>query len=486
MIAAKTLLIVDDEDSICWGIQQVARSLNLNSQIAGSAEEALAMNVPTTPQLIILDVRLPGMDGLTAMPHFQQRWPQVPIVIITAFGDLETAVSAVRKGAFDYVVKPFDAGKIKSVIERALDAASFGSSERNEPGQPPVAGFVATSPQMQQVFNQIALAANSDANVLLYGESGTGKELAARAIHQFSRRAGAPYVAIHLAALAPELIESELFGHHKGAFTGADRNRSGLLMQAKGGTVLLDEVAEIPLPLQVKLLRVIEQKEITPVGSSESLPCDFRVIAATHRNLNQMVAQGKFRQDLFFRLASFAIDLPPLRDRRDDILPLAQYFLNKLQTDDQRRAVISNEAAEVLLKNPWIGNVRELRNAIEHAAIVSRGQVILSEHLPAPVRFQTADKSKDSQEASTTEMARLVRQWVNEQLQKPHSTAPLHDHLLQHIEPALFQEVLRATQGNVSVAAQILGIHRTTLRRKMDQYGLIDRSHLAVAEKERP
>jgi DNA-binding NtrC family response regulator len=463
----QTVLIIDDEEAICWGLQQVAKGLQLDARVASSAEDGLELEFSTAPDLIIMDIRLPGMDGLTAMAKFRDRWNAVPIVIITAFGDLETAVSAVRKGAFEYVVKPFDSKKIQNVIGRALRQLPTAEGDVVAP----VAGFVAASPQMQRVFNEIALAANSDANVLLLGESGTGKELAAQALHQFSRRSSFPYVVIHLAALSPELIESELFGHLRGAFTGADRNRNGLLTQANGGTVLLDEVGEIPLPVQVKLLRVLEQKQLYPVGSNAPVPSDFRVLAATHRDLKQLVAEGKFRQDLYFRLAAFSIHLPPLRERKDDILPLVQYFLSRIFTAPSQLPALSAEAQKLLVALPWLGNVRELRNAIEHAAIVSRGQTILPEHLPQPAQFGMHEMPVASSN-SCNDLSRNVRDWAELQLQQPRLSMPLHELLLQEIEPALFQEVLKATQGNVSLSAQILGIHRTTLRRKMDQYAI--------------
>ena len=279
----------------------------------------------------MLDVRLPGMDGLAAMQHFQKAAPGVPIVVMTAYGELSTAVTAVRNGAFDYLAKPFDLAVAQRAIESALkhNARPVDAPVRLPPKDP--AGLiVGASPPMQEVFKRIALVAPSDACVHVRGESGTGKELAARAIHRYSRRAAGPFVAVNMASLSPTLAESELFGHVRGAFTGAEQSRKGLLEQAGGGTIFLDEVADIPMALQVKLLRVLEFGEIVPVGGDCAVRSDFRMISATHQDLQQRVAEGTFRHDLYFRLITFEIELPPLRQRREDIGPLAEHFLDVL------------------------------------------------------------------------------------------------------------------------------------------------------------
>jgi DNA-binding NtrC family response regulator len=318
------------------------------------------------PDFVILDVRLPGMDGLTALEHLQRSCGSVPIIVITAFGDLQMAFEAVRRGAFDYIAKPFDIGTVKSALVRAL---------ASRPGMPlgaaancvRVEGMVGRSPLMQEVFKQIALSAASDASVLLLGESGTGKELAARAIHRYSPRGDGPFVAVNVAALSTSLAESELFGHVRGAFRGAEAPRVGLLAQANGGTLFLDEVADIPMPTQVKALRALEHGEVVPVGSNEPIKSDFRVVSATHRNLLRRVEDGSFRHDLYFRLCAFQIDLPPLCDRPQDIGELASYFAGSLVGPGESPPLITPEALSELERRPWRGNVRELRNAIDHA-----------------------------------------------------------------------------------------------------------------------
>ncbi|HEX5470950.1 MAG TPA: sigma-54 dependent transcriptional regulator, partial [Lacipirellulaceae bacterium] len=303
------ILIVDDEPSISWGLSRLVRGMGHVAEMAASAEQGLEMAAVSPPNLLILDVRLPGMDGLAAMESFGRHLRGAPIIVITAFGDLATAVDAVQKGAFEYVVKPFDLAEIRAAIERGLrtvpgmaNVATTGALDR----------MLGQSPAMQTVFKKIALAANSDASVLLRGESGAGKELAAEAIHRHSARTHAPMVAVNMAALSPTLAEAELFGHVEGAFTGAVQSRTGLLLQANGGTLFLDEVADIPLPLQLKLLRVLDHGEVLPVGADAPVRSRFRVISATHQNLREKVEAGELRHDLFFRLCTFEIDLPPL------------------------------------------------------------------------------------------------------------------------------------------------------------------------------
>ena len=474
------LLIVDDEESICWGLKRVAESLGCQSMIVSSAEAAMHLAVDEYPDVIALDVRLPGIDGLSAMEKFRQQWGEIPIIIMTAFGDLQTAVTAVRNGAFEYVIKPFDTEQIRGAIRRALDHRATALVQQRElagnrdakPSTGPIAvgGFIAQTPIMQQTFNKIALAASAEAAVLLHGESGTGKELAARAIHRFSSRATGPFVVVNVASLNPTLAESELFGHVRGAFTGADQNRVGMVELANGGTLFLDEVAEIPLAIQVKLLRVLEQKEVVPVGSSTATQADFRIVAATHQDLSKLVQLGRFRHDLFFRLTAFQIELPPLRDRRDDIVPLARYFLGAFAKSDQPSPALLDATEKLLKTRPWHGNVRELKNAIEHALIVSRGQAIAPEHIPPPASTLTAGSELPI--AVTTQIQNLLRIWAAEQGGQADADGHLYEKLLELVEPPVFAEVLQANLGQLSNSARLLGLHRTTLRKKVNEYRL--------------
>tara|TARA_E500000305_G_scaffold47906_4_gene37466 strand:+ start:13160 stop:14572 length:1413 start_codon:yes stop_codon:yes gene_type:complete len=464
------LLIVDDEESICWGLSKLGESLGHQVRMASSAEQALTFAEEERPDVVVMDVRLPGIDGLTAMQGLYDRIGTVPVIVITAYGDLQTAVEAVRKGAFDYIVKPFDLNQMERVLEKAIDESQRDVLMPGEPKQ--VEGLVGSTPEMQNVFKSIALVAGSEASVLLSGESGTGKELAAQAIHRFSDRSAGPFVAVNIASLSEGLAESELFGHAQGAFTSADSARVGFLEQADQGTLFLDEVADIPLAIQIKLLRALEEGEVLPVGSNQRVKTSFRVIAATHRNLESLIKQGKFRHDLYFRLCTFQIDIPPLRKRVPDIRVLAEFFLERFvdrQTGMQHR--LTAETVAELERRPWYGNVRELRNAIEHAALRARGGTILPEDLPAAVS-QSFLGMGEAPAGSEAEISLLLKQWAEAQLTDPEHAANVYEQLLALIEPPVMEVALEKFHGQCAPAARCLGLHRTTLSKKLKQYGI--------------
>jgi len=462
------VLVVDDEPTICWGFRELLTEEGHQVSIAGTVRQALDELKRKIPDAVILDVRLPDMDGLAALSQIRERvGSQTPVIVITAFGNLDTAVRAIQAGAFDYLAKPFHLDQALEVVRRALASKSIDKTPAAEAAEPPTARLLGKSPAMQAVFKRIALVAATDAPVLITGESGTGKEEVAQAIHQHSKRAAKPFIPVTLGALSSNVIESELFGHVKGAFTGADAPRTGLLEQASGGTVFLDEIGDVPLLMQVKLLRAIERHEVTPVGDSRPRVADFRVIAATHRPLTDMVAAGEFREDLLYRLSVFHIHLPPLRNRREDIPLLAEYFLQKFA--GEARPVFTDEALTEMTNREWRGNVRELRNAVEHAAIVARGRAIHPEHLPPPVTANSpAGASLEERIASE------VATWVQQQLSAADPDAEmldLYDKMLAVVEPPLLEATLAHTGGNRATAARLLGIHRTTLRQKLREGG---------------
>ncbi len=467
------ILIVDDEASVCWALREYLSDEGHGVSIAATAEEGLELARDTRLDAIVLDVRLPGMDGLTALRAFREAGGRAPVIVVTAFGNLDTAVRAMEGGAFDYLVKPFDLEQAGAVLRRALDARGARDAPLGN-GAPPPAGpedLVGASPAMQELFRKIALAAPADVSVLITGESGTGKELVARAIHRHSARRAGPFLPVCLAALSPSLIERELFGHVRGAFTGAEQDRKGLLELAHGGTVLLDEVGDIPPPLQVKLLRAIERREVTPVGDARPRPADIRVIAATHRPLGDLMAAGQFREDLFFRLSVFPIHVPPLRERRGDIPLLAAHFLRlSARSGTAGNLSIPEVVLKELAARDWSGNVRELRNAVEHAAIVARGRGIRPEDLPLPLPRATPGATSASQEIRDR-----VARWAAEdagrskgQVQKP----SLYDRFLEVVEPPLLEAALKACRNNRAAAADFLGIHRATLRQKLRRHGI--------------
>lgn len=462
------ILIVDDEQAISWGLAELCKSLGHVPHTASSAEQALDLAPKSKALVILLDVRLPGMDGLTAITRLRELLPAAKIIVMTAHGDLNTAVEAVRQGAFEYVVKPFDARQIELLIGRALtqfEVAPVPTSKIYAGGGTLIGKTLA----MQEIFKRIALVSASDACVFISGESGTGKELVARAIHQYSRRAEAPFVAVNVAALSPSLAESELFGHVRGAFTGADQPRAGLLADADGGTLFLDEVADIPLPVQVKLLRALEHGEVMPVGSGRTTRTNFRLISATHQDLLAKAREGSFRHDLYFRLCTFQIHLPPLRERKEDIPLLVAHFHQQF-TAEKPAGAFTAAAIEEAQCRPWHGNVRELRNAVEHALIVAREGPILPDHWPPSM--QPIHSNAAANEPVDQRVKRLIRQWAEDRLRSGEEIHTLYDELLQQVEPPLLEAALQKSKGECLAASRWLGMHRTTLKKKMDQYGL--------------
>lgn len=470
-----TVLIVDDEESICWSLKRLVTDLGHQPIIASSAEAAIDACLANKPQMILLDIRLPRMSGLAAMAQLRQASKAAPVVIMTAYGQLETAVEAIKQGAVEYLVKPFELATVQQAIERAIRSTveiEDGTLTTTLANQ-----LVGQSAPMQEVFRRIALVAPTTASVHISGESGTGKELIARAIHQHGPRSNQPFIPVNLAALSPGVAESELFGHMKGAFTGADATRAGLFEQANAGTLFLDEVADIPPSLQVKLLRVLDDGEVWPVGSNRPVSVDVRIISATHQQLESLIESGKFRHDLYFRLNTFRIASPPLRDRQTDIVPLANHFLQLAgQQGLGSKATLSSPAQAELQRRHWPGNVRELKGVIEHAAIVARGMEILPEHLPPASEWTT---SQSALAQLPIDLREAAQQWAANRLrdlrQAPVASgqgANLYEEFLAEVEPGLFQAALDANRQQVAPAARQLGIHRTTLARKIADYGL--------------
>ncbi len=462
-----SILIVDDEEPIAWSLRRAFEREKYRVDVAATAENGLKAARLEPPDVVFLDVRLPGMDGLTALNELKKIAPSAAVIVITAHGNLATAVKAVEGGAFDYLAKPFDLAQAIEGAKRAL--------ARNGGGEPVVPleaaaefdrspdAIVGRSAAIQNAFKRIALVAPTSACVLISGESGTGKELVARAIHANSPRRDKPFLPVHIAALNPNLVESELFGHARGAFTGAEKARTGLMALASGGTVFLDELADIPLPVQAKLLRVLERQEVIPVGAGEAQPVDVRVVSATHADLSAEVREGRFRHDLFFRLNVYPIHVPSLRERTEDIPLLAEHFLRKFGTAD-RAIGLPAETLEYLKARAWPGNVRELRNAIEHAAIQSRGSSLRPEHFPEPLA--TGGPKRLSERLKL-----LVADWVRERtaIRDP-EPADLYQQLLDEVEPAILDEVLAQLDGNRLAAARWLGLARATVRKMIRKY----------------
>ena len=464
------ILVVDDEPAICWAFERMLRADGHTVVSVSSAEHALDYMRECKADLVLLDVRLPDEDGISALPKFLAVSPDTPIIVMTAFGDLETAVSAIEKGAADYLTKPFGLDEVQRACNSALAArltqAVTTERKRPAPKDESVPALIGSSTAMQRVFRQIALVAGSDLSVLITGETGTGKELVAAAIHRHSQRSKKPYVPVAPVALNAEIIESELFGHAQGAFTGAQHDRQGIFERANGGTVLLDEIGELPLGIQVKLLRVLDQQEYFRVGDVTPRKCDVRILAATNCDLQQAVAAGTFREDLYYRLNGLRLHLPPLRERSGDIRPLCDFFLERLRYPVTH--AVSDSLAAHLGSRPWHGNVRELRNAVEQAAVVARGRALQIDDFPEP---QAAKHSASTDHGDA--LAQLLTIWWDERMNgAPDSAQNLYAQFVDEIEPTLLRLAMQQAQGNRSKAADLLGIHRGTLREKLKASGL--------------
>jgi two-component system, NtrC family, nitrogen regulation response regulator GlnG len=421
--------------------------------------------------LVFLDVRMPGVDGLTALARLRQMRADACVIVMTAHGTMDTAIQAMQRGAYDYLAKPFDLDEVLLLAERALAARRLTQEvTRLKSGLQEVWEFgaiIGRHPRMQDVYKTIGRVAGSDVTVLLRGESGTGKELVASAIHHYSRRAGRPFVAVSCAAIPSTLLESEMFGHERGAFTDAKERRLGKLELAHGGTLYLDEIGDMPLELQTKLLRALQERTIERLGGQDSIRVDVRVLAATNRDLEALMKEGRFREDLYYRLNVVTVSLPSLRERRRDIPILVEHFLAKYAAELGERGV-APEALDRLVGYDWPGNVRELENVIQRAMVMATSGVILPEHLPIGPVSAAASVAADAplEEIVERKLMECVRGL------REHASANLYDLMIGLVEKPLLRAVLRETGGNQVRAAQILGINRNTLRKKLVEHGI--------------
>jgi two-component system, NtrC family, nitrogen regulation response regulator GlnG len=461
----RTLLVIDDEDSVRYSFRRVFEGDDVRVLTAGTAAEGLAAVREHNPDVVVLDLQLPDRSGLDLFPDLQALDPKRPVLFITAHGTTETAIEAMKRGAFDYLVKPVDLDRLSQLIDRAFEAARLMHVPAVLPADDRGDRIVGRSPIMQEMCKAIGRLAPQDVNVLILGESGTGKELVARALYHHSRRADKPFLAINCAALPEALLESELFGHEQGAFTGATRRRIGKFEQCDGGTLFLDEIGDMTAALQAKMLRVLQEQRFERLGSNETLKTEVRVLAATNHNLEQLVEQGRFRKDLYYRLKVVTIQLPPLRDRADDVAELAHYFLFRFDRElnlDVRSLAL--ETLELLQAYPWPGNVRELQSAIKQAMLHASGHVLLPEFLPEEVR-----KARPAA-ADTAGVGFHLDAFIEEALRR--GEQGLHDLVIKAVERRLLAMVLRHTNGHQTQASEVLGLNRTTLRHKLRDLGL--------------
>jgi two-component system nitrogen regulation response regulator GlnG len=472
-MAIKRILVADDEESIRWVLSKALSKQGYQVDLATNGQQALEMGHQKSYDLAILDIKMPGLSGLDLLTRFQEERPATLVVIMTAESSMKNAVEAMKRGAYDYITKPFDLDALDAIILKAHKAADVTEEvtrlkdELKEHYQLDRA-IIGQSPPMQALYKVLGKIAPSDVTALIIGESGTGKELVARAIHFNSPRLGKPFIALNCAAIPRELLESELFGHEKGAFTGATERKIGKFEQANGGTLFLDEIGDMPLELQAKLLRVLQEREVTRTGGTATIRIDVRIIAATNQNLKKKVQDREFREDLFYRLNVVPIDLPPLRQRTEDLPALVDYFLDRARETYQTNARgVTPEAMALLQGHPWPGNVRELEHALQRAALLSPDALLGPADFPDLLSEQHAEGNNASLEALIT--TKLQNSLAQLDLQEMDN---LYDMVLHQMERPLINIVLDKTRGNQVKAAEVLGINRNTLRKKIQLLGI--------------
>ncbi len=497
-----TILIIDDDAEIRYSLGRVLSSRQYRVLEAGSGEDGVAVvKRGPFPDLIFLDVRMSGMSGIEALQHIRSANPKQLVVLMTAFGTAQTAIEAMKFGAFDYIMKPFDSAKVLSLAENALqahaDMHAVGDYKPSINSEDYKEGIVGSSAVMQEVFKVVGQVTASDVTVMITGESGTGKELVARSIWKHSHRAARPFIAVNCAAIPDNLIESELFGHEKGSFTGATGQRIGKFELCDGGTIFLDEIGDMALATQTKILRVLQQGEIQRVGGTETIRVDVRILAATNKDLEEMVRLKTFREDLYYRLNVVRIKMPPLSDRADDIPQIVDFCLQTLLKQRKTRvSKVSPEAMQILSQHRWPGNVRELENVVYRSAVIAQGDTILPKDLPAEIRAATASSNSASvtgvgtpgagvandnmaadaaaQPADTgiSTAAGLEFSGLTEALDYVHrELASGSEPILSRLEREMVIRQLTADHGNQARAAEKLGITRATLRKRIDEYG---------------
>jgi two-component system nitrogen regulation response regulator GlnG len=472
-MSIRHILVADDEESMRWVLEKSLKKQGLNVDLAENGLQARQLSRKKSYDLALLDIKMPGLQGLELLRIMQEESPRTLVVIMTAEATMENAVAAMKHGAFDYLTKPFDLEALEAILIKARNTARISGQidrlrdeiqRQSSPGHT----IVGNSRKMQEVYKTLGRIAVSDVTVLVTGESGTGKELIARAVHNSSTRLGKPFIALNCAAIPRELLESELFGHERGAFTGATERKAGKFEQAEGGTLFLDEIGDMPLELQAKLLRVLQEKEITRTGGNHTLPVDVRIVAASNQNLIDMVRDKTFREDLFYRLNVVPIELPPLRERKEDLPELTSFFLQRARQEMGVKVDgVSDEALQLLLQHSWPGNVRELENLIKRASLLTANQVL-----------QPADFTSLNGTVAVGRQGESLESLVANKLQSSLSSMNLGEldnlyaMVMEQVERPLINIILQQTRGNQVRSAEILGINRNTLRKKIKELGI--------------
>ncbi|MDD9877036.1 MAG: nitrogen regulation protein NR(I) [Magnetovibrio sp.] len=464
-----TILVADDDDAVRTVVAQALTRVGYEVRTTGNAATLWQWIEKGDGDLVITDVVMPDENGLDLVPRIRRNRPDLRVIVMSAQTTLMTAVKATERGAFEYLPKPFDINELASVVKRGLEAGADVSARLHEDGVDETLPLIGRSLAMQEVYRTVARLMPTDLTVMINGESGTGKELIARALHDYGKRKNAPFVAVNMAAIPRELIESELFGHEKGAFTGATARSSGRFEQAEGGTLFLDEIGDMPLEAQTRLLRVLQEGEYTAVGGRDAMRADVRIIAATHHDLKQLIRQGLFREDLYFRLNVVPLRLPPLRERTEDIPELVRHFLAHAANAGLPWKTIDNDAVEILSRHAWPGNVRELENMVQRLAALYSQDVITADVISA--ELQEAGAAPNAGEGDPQNgLGQTIERQLADYFAAHRDGLPaagLYDRVLREMEKPLITLTLQATRGNQLKAAQVLGLNRNTLRKKI-------------------
>jgi two-component system nitrogen regulation response regulator GlnG len=471
MISSQDVWIVDDDRAIRWVLERALSKEQVTTRSFETADDALKILDVEEPSVVITDVRMPGESGLSLLASLRENFPKVPVIVMTAYGDLDHAVAAFQGGAFEYMPKPFDVDDVISIVRRAIRKAREDSAAQtlSDP-ESQVSGIIGSSPEIQEVFRTIGRLSNSHMTVMITGESGTGKELVAGALHKHSPRADQAFIALNTAAIPSELLESELFGHEKGSFTGATSRRIGRFEQADKGTLFLDEIGDMPADLQTRLLRVLSDGQFYRVGGHQPIKVDVRVIAATHQELDVLVSDGRFREDLFHRLNVISLELPALRERVDDIGDLSNYFFQLIAKElNQEAKVFTEESLSLLKAYHWPGNVRQLENVCRRVMVMGSTREVELDDLPKEIKFI----DKEGPESVDLQWESNLRSWVDSEL-GTEDAGPIISTVESKFETILITAALAHTKGRRQAAAKLLGWGRNTLTRKIKQYKIAD------------
>ena len=468
----KTLIIAEDDESIRLVTSRYLQDLGYDVILASNLKELWKLIESNKGDALITDVMLPDGELFDILPQIIEYRESLPVIVVSAKNNLQTAISATKQGAYEYLPKPFDLDELQKLVKKALESKQNSKNKtifRNESEKQLIVG---RSPSMQELYKSIARLSQNDLTVMIYGESGTGKELVAKALHKYSARSEKPFIALNMAAIPNDLIESELFGHEKGSFTGAHQKSDGKFKLAEKGTLFLDEIGDMPIDAQTRLLRVLQEGEFTPIGGKEKILADTRIIAATHKNLSSLIEKGEFREDLFYRLNVVPINIPPLRERKEDIPELVNHFLEKAKTLKLEPKKFNTESFQILEKYQWPGNVRELENFILKLCALYADEIIMNEDLVKEIK--NLQKLDQQMLDTDSQFSKILENYLSKNINKINTEyqGDVYNYFVTELEKVLLFEVLKNKNGNQLKAAELLGLNRNTLRKKITELNI--------------